>query len=179
MQERMLRIQLEKHTDGSVVLRCTRSDGSCTWQKHVGRMALFYPFHDLTHFAVESVLEFESGFFGLIARGWDIADTSGKGARGALPREAVLVEHIVGLLDRERIGGAPALTASEFNQMLRDVMSAQDTDAVLVLTEDELNAVRAARSELYDRVAALQPEDSMELIFDVVADRASSMAGAR
>jgi hypothetical protein len=45
---------------------------------------------------LETELGFGRGFFGLIAEGWEIEDTTGKGARGPLPDEAKLVEHIVG-----------------------------------------------------------------------------------
>lgn len=70
-----LRIEFERQSDGAVVLCCTREDGTVTWQKHVGKTALFFPFHDLTHYAVESTFAFTEGFYGLIAGGWDIADT--------------------------------------------------------------------------------------------------------
>ena len=68
----MLRIQFEKQRDGAVVFRCTRDDGTVTWQKHVGKTAHFFPFHDLSHYVVESTFGFTEGFYGLIAAGWDI-----------------------------------------------------------------------------------------------------------
>jgi len=60
----MLRIQFEKQRDGAVVFRCVRGDGTSTWQKHAGKAAIFFPFHDLTHYAVESTLRFRQGFYG-------------------------------------------------------------------------------------------------------------------
>ena len=83
-----MRVQITKKADGSGVLRCVRDDGSVTWQKQTDRHAAYFALHDLTHFAVETTLGFRRGFFGLIAEGWDIEDTSGKGARGSLPPEA-------------------------------------------------------------------------------------------
>jgi hypothetical protein len=76
-----LAIQIEKRADGRATLRCTRGDGSVTWQVQRARHAAFFPLHDLTHYAVETVLGFRRGFFGLIADGWDIDDTTGKGRR--------------------------------------------------------------------------------------------------
>lgn len=64
------------------MLRCVRADGSATWQKQESRHAAFFALHDLTHFAVESTLGFQRGFFGLIAQGWEIEETTGKQARG-------------------------------------------------------------------------------------------------
>ncbi len=109
----MLIVQIAKRADGAGVLRCTRADGSVTWQKQT-RHALHFALHDLTHFAVESTLGLRRGFFGLIAEGWEIEDTTGKGARGPLPQEALEVEHIVGFFDTER-GSGVFLTAEDYN----------------------------------------------------------------
>ncbi len=113
----MLLIQITKRKDGGGVLRCVRADGSATWQKQKSRHAAFFALHDLTHFAVESTLGFRRGFFGLIAEGWEIEETTGKHARGPLPSEAREVELIVGKLDGERACGA-IWTAEDFNQHL-------------------------------------------------------------
>lgn len=162
----MLRIRFERQDDGSVVFRCTRADGTSTWQKHTAKSAMFFPFHDLTHFAVESTFGFSKGFYGLISEGWDIADTSGKGARGKLPREAVLVEHMVGLFDTERVGGAQPLTAHEFSAILADLASSDRIESPPSVAETQLQAVRARISELYDALAALQPGNALELAFE-------------
>jgi hypothetical protein len=169
----MLRIEFDRQSDGSVVFRCTRGDGTTTWQKHAGKTAAFFPFHDLTHYAVETAFAFRDGFYGLIDAGWDIGDTGGKGARGALPREAVLAEHVVGLFDTERVGGAPPLTADEFNKILSDLAASRGLGLPPVVTDAQLAAVRSTISELYDRLATLQPGHSMELSFEAAGERAS------
>src|SRR6202049_3530197 len=112
---RWLLIQITKRSDGGGVLRCVRADGWATWEKQESRHAAFFALHDLTHFAVESTLGFRRGFYGLIAEGWDVEDTTGKGARGPLPEEAVEVEGIVGLFDAERACGA-IWTEDEFSE---------------------------------------------------------------
>jgi hypothetical protein len=48
---------------------------------------------------VESILGFRRGFFGLVAEGWTIEETTGKTARGPIPNDAKEVEYIVGSLD--------------------------------------------------------------------------------
>lgn len=169
----MLRIEFERQKDGSVVFRCTRGDRTCTWQKHSGKTAGFFPFHDLTHYAVETAFGFREGFYGLLDAGWDISDTGGKGARGALPREAVLAEHMVGLFDTERVGGAPPLTADEFNKILSDLAASRRLGFPPVVTDAHLAAVRSAIHELYDRLAALQPGNTMELYFDPAGAKTS------
>lgn len=146
-----LRVELGRRADGSVVLRCTRADGSVTWQKQELPNARFFPLHDLAHYAVETVLGFRRGFFGLIADGWDITDTGGKGPRGPLPRESVLVEHIVGLLDHERRGATPRLSAAELLEQLRERAVASDFPLPGSLDDARLDAVRARIAELHAR----------------------------
>jgi hypothetical protein len=160
-----LRVQFAKRADGSVVLRCTRADGSVTWQRHDGRQALFFPFHDLTHFAVESTLGFRQGFYGLVADGWEIADTGGKGARGRLPDETVLVEHIVGLLDRERVGGAMPMSAREVNAQLGRLAEDGRVAHPPTLTDAQIDEVRRRVDALHDEWAAVAPGGTLELCF--------------
>src|SRR5256885_13197761 len=105
-------IQLKKGRDGPATLVCVRNDGSRTW----GREHPFFPLHDLTHYAVECVLGFEHAFFGLIAAGWAIDDFAKPRAASRLPAQAIVAEHIVGVLDRERGGLPQPLSADQFNE---------------------------------------------------------------
>ena len=146
----MLRIEISKRADGVGVLRCIRQDGSVTWQKQPKHGAHF-ALHDLTHYAVETALGYRRGFFGLIAEGWEVEDTTGKGARGPLPPEAVEVERIVGLFDSER-GSGMLWTAEEFNEF-----------APRPLTEAEILEVRALRGKLFKQWAAIEPGQELEL----------------
>lgn len=140
----MLRIEITKGADGTGLLRCTRQDGSVTWQKQ-DRHAAHFALHDLTHFAVETVLRYRRGFFGLIAEGWDLEDTGGKGKRGPLPAEATEVEKIVGLFDSERACGQ-LWSAEEFNSF-----------APRVLSQTEIQNIRTARGNLFQRWSAVPP----------------------
>jgi hypothetical protein len=161
-----LRIQLTRRADGSTVLRCTRADGSVTWQRQDARHAAFFAFHDLRHFAVETVLGVRHAFYGLIADGWDIADTTGKGTRGPLPAEALVVEQLVGLLDRERAGGAAPMSAADVGAQLAAVAGPQRMDGWRAPTDAELAAVRARAESLHEAWAALGPDGTLELAFD-------------
>src|SRR5437773_9860909 len=71
-------IQIKKGRDGPATLACLRSDGTRTW----GKEHPFFPVHDITHYAVESVLAFDQAFFGLIATGWSIDDFEKPGQVG-------------------------------------------------------------------------------------------------
>jgi hypothetical protein len=159
----VLIVQITKRADGAGVLRCTRADGSVTWQKQT-RHAAHFALHDLTHFAVESTLGFQRGFFGLISEGWEIEDTTGKGARGPLPNEAVEVEHIVGFFDTER-GGGVLLTAEDFNHYAAMQSSSFGRPAPRRLTGDDIARIRACRGELFSRWFAIEPGSALELRF--------------
>jgi hypothetical protein len=157
-------LQFTKQMDGGALLRCVRADGSKTWQKQRGDRAAFFPLHDLTHFAVETELGFAHGFYGLIATGWDIEDTTGKGTRGPLPHEAVEVEYIVGALGAERAGGGIS-TAEEFNQLAATFASARGMPSPRALTDEELARVRARIDEFFLKWRALPPDATLELVF--------------
>ena len=160
----MLLIRLTKKQDGGGVLRCVRADGSATWQAQKNRHAGFFALHDLTHFAVESALGYRRGFYGLIAEGWDVEDTTGKGVRGPLPEEAGEVEHLVGLFDRERSGGV-IWTAEEFNEFAWGQASSPHPEPRR-LTEADLSRVRALRGKLFSEWSALAPGGTIELSFE-------------
>lgn len=159
-----LRIRFSKRPDGSAILHCTRRDGTTTWQRQAARRAAFFVFHDLRHFALETTLGLRLGFFGLIADGWDISDTEGKGPLGPLPSEALFAEQMVGLLDRERLGGAAPLTAAEIRDLLARLPGPVIESAHGSLTDERLQAVRRLTEELHLRWAAT--ESDMELEFD-------------
>lgn len=134
------------------MLRCTREDGSVTWQKQA-KHAAHFALHDLTHFAVETGLGYRQGFFGLIAAGWDVDDTGGKGTRGAVPAEAIEVERVVGVFDMERASGV-LMTAKEFNEY-----------GPRALSDEEIQKVRSLRGQLFQRWRAVAPGETLELTF--------------
>lgn len=147
------------------MLRCRRADGSTTWQRQDGRRAAFFPLHDLTHYAVETELGFRDGFYGLVAAGWEIADTGGgKGARGPLPAETLAVEHLVGMLDTER-PSRTEWTAADVNRQAALFAGAGGRPAPRAVTDADLARVRARVRELFGRWAALAVGDTLELAF--------------
>lgn len=152
LNETVLQIEINKRSDGSGVLRCTRQDGSVTWQKQP-KQGAYFALHDLTHFAVESVLGYRQGFFGLIAAGWEIEDTTGKGSRGLLPAETIEVEKIVGLFQTEQ-ASATVWTAEEFSAV-----------SPRPLTDAEIRQVRAVRATLFGKWFATATGDRLELEF--------------
>ena len=117
-------IQLKKGRDGPATLACVRADGTRTW----GKEHPFFPVHDLTHCAVESVLGFDQAFFGLIAKGWDIDDFA-----------------------KPRASRAAPLSVAEFNETVFASLPPVQRDAFQPLTDAQVSRVRELRSTLETR----------------------------
>lgn len=159
-----LAIRFKKNADGTSALSCTRADGSATWQRQQSASANFFPKHDLTHFAVETVLGVPDGFYGLISRGWNMEDFGTPWLRGALPERAAIVELIVGMLDLER-ASATTYPAVEYREKVREWCSARGIAGEITLDDEKLDAIRKLRGELFARLDATSPGDSLQLGF--------------
>jgi hypothetical protein len=162
-----LTIRMKKHADGTATLTCVRADGSRTWQHQRGAQGAFFPLHDLTHYAVETELGLDSGFYGLVAAGWELGDFGSGGPRGPVPDEALAAESIVGMLDTERAlraQGLPALSAEEITAQIAAHRAAQGrAGGAPALTEEELARIRARRAELFECWEVLPDGDALEL----------------
>jgi hypothetical protein len=159
-------IRIKKHADGSAALSCTRADGTVTWQRQAGAQAMFFPRHDLTHFAVETVLEHALGFYGLVASGWDLTDFGAPWPRGRIPANADPSELIVGFLDTERASGT-RWSADDFNDKAAAYYREHDLAAQPpVLTDDELARIRQRRAELFAQWDAVPAGGTLELAFE-------------
>jgi hypothetical protein len=157
-----VRIHLKKGSDGLSTLACIRADGSRTW----GREHPFLPLHDLTHCAVESVLDFDQAFFGLIAAGWDIDDFAKPGAAARMPLQALVAEHIVGVLDRERALPTP-MTAAAVSDAVAASLPMSDRARFQPITDPQLARIRAFRHALEARWLGLPPGATLEIEFPV------------
>lgn len=166
---RRLHIRIKKNADGSAALTCTREDGSVTWQRQHGAQAQFFPRHDLTHYAVETVLEHRRGFFGLVAEGWDLTDFGAPWPRGRIPSDTDPSELIVGFLDTERASGE-RWTVADFNDKAAVYYRDHCPENVPpILTDDDLACIRQRRAELFVQWESVSPGDALELVFDVAA----------
>jgi hypothetical protein len=162
---RRIVVRIKKGADGRTSLSCERADGTTTWQRQQGAQASFFPRHDLTHYAVETVLGHRKGFYGLVAAGWDLSDFGTPWPRGELPKDANLTEITVGFFDQERASGRMG-AADEINDQLAEFAEANGLPAPERLTEDDLSRVRQKRGELFAQWDAVRPGDTLELAFD-------------
>jgi len=159
-------IRIKKGADGRTSLSCTRADGTTTWQRLEGSQARFFPRHDLTHYAVETVLEIRNGFYGLVAAGWDLSDFGSPWPRGRIPSEANLSEIIVGFFDLERQSGEHG-TARELNKQVAEFCTQNDLSKPAEYDEDDLARVRQRRAEVFALWDAVEPGGALELPFEL------------
>ena len=159
----ILLIRIKKNPDGSAVLSATRPDGSTTWQRQTAEQAAFFVRHDLTHYAVETVLHHRKGFYGLIADGWTFDDFSASRVRDRFPADIDPSELIVGFFDAQREG--PPWTAKEFNTHAARVYADLDAPNPPVLTEYQLQDIRSSLDELLKQWESLTPGTTLDLPF--------------
>ena len=159
-------IRIKKSADGRTALSCTRADGTTTWQRQEGGQARFFPRHDLTHYAVETTLGIDTGFYALVAAGWDLSDFGTPWPRGRIPAEANLAERIVGFLDRERASGERR-TVADLNKDLADSCGENSLPAPREITEEDLSNIRRKRAEVFAQWDAVAPGAALELPFDL------------
>ncbi|MEP6492513.1 MAG: hypothetical protein ABJF01_07540 [bacterium] len=167
-----LLVRIKKKTDGDAALSCIRADGTTTWQRQEGQLGRFFPLHDLTHYAVESVLMLRQAFFGLLAEGWDISDFGTPESRGKIPDDAGFAEMVVGCFDLERMTGMLG-TADEYNE--RIATHSRDNGlppTPFRLSDEQIARIRHLRSELFAKWTSLPPGDTLELTFERGAESA-------
>jgi len=158
-----LTIRIKKGKDGPHSLVCTRSDGSMTMQH---QRQEFFPLHDLIHYAVESVLAYRRGFFGLVAEGWDLSDFGTPWPRGPLPRDMDPAELIVGMLGLE-LTTREAAPAEDVNARVAHWYTENAPDQPLPerVDDGQLMRVRELIARLHGQWRRLGPGDGIELRF--------------
>jgi hypothetical protein len=90
MQMRLTKNSQKKHT-----IEYRRDDGSRTWMHADG----FFVRHDLSHFAVEKILGFRTGFMGMLNAGMQVQDFEDREKRSKIPLtpEAIHAENMANL----------------------------------------------------------------------------------
>lgn len=156
-----LRIRFKKQNDGTHVFSCLRADGSATWQ----RDSNISPLHDLTHYAVETVLGHRQGFYGLVADGWDLGDFGSPWPRGRLPVDSDPSELIVGFFDLERATGSP-MSADDFEHAKATYFAQHGVaNRPWRLSEQVLHEIRDQCALLFERWRQISAGESLELEF--------------
>jgi hypothetical protein len=148
-------IELKKKSDGATILTFVRADGSRT-SSPIGDARGFGPVHDLSHYAVESVLGLARGFIGLCAEGWTVQDFE-KDAKASIPAEAGVAEVVAAEVSRM--------------EMVSQWLSLDDFNWTVAASGFKMNAldygaIRRAITRLRADWNALAPGATMSLRFE-------------
>ena len=162
-----LLIRIKKKSDGAAALSCLRADGTVTWQRQDGAQGRFFPVHDLTHYAVETVLQHRRGFFGLVADGWDLTDFGAPWPKGRLTEVGIdPSELLVGFFDTERAAGVE-WSAADFNDKAALYFKQHGHPGnPPKLTDAQLHRIREVLGNLVARWRAVPAGETLELPFE-------------
>ena len=138
-------------------ITCTRSDGTSTWQE----AEPFHILHDLTHYAVETTLGTQQGFYGLLQQGLDITDFEKKQkiTPQTLPREAIRTEILVTLFLTEINDHQPL---ADFNQTFAETIRPYGID-IIPLDQNLLTTIRMMRDNLIKKWKNLSSGSTLAL----------------
>lgn len=154
----MLTLTFTKHDSQSGAIQATRSDGSSTY----ANQHTFMIIHDLYHYAVETVLKLEGGFYGFLEAGIDITTFEGpRDQRPPMEREGIMIEHLVNLLTTELNSGRQ----DDFLKQLQMILDKDELAFPESLTEETLEEIRQRAAELTRQWQTLHDKGKMVLEF--------------
>ncbi len=161
-----LKIQFKKELGKPTILRCIREDGSETFTK-------LYPnqeIHDIAHYAVEQQLGYQHAFYGLLARGFDIADFDlprDQRPESLLPKnlvpQALITEHLVNLL---QIWYAQPHGNLNIEKNLHLILKEKDLIYPNSLTTERILGIKQELLGYMKQWEQLPNKQTMELVFD-------------
>ncbi|MEO5583293.1 MAG: hypothetical protein ABIR66_11415 [Saprospiraceae bacterium] len=157
-----------KFTKGDLTTRskliCTRNDGSFT-------SSMMHPgveLHDIIHYAVETILEFKLGFYGILDQGYQIEEFEIPRHRrplalipSNLPIESIQAEFLVNQLMMETLQGPIA----DFMAVFIKALEANKIPFPDRLNETTLSEIRKLIETIKNQWATIEEGKSMELIF--------------
>lgn len=157
-----LHIVFMKQIQKQNTLKIIRSDGSVSWTPiHPGLLD-----HDIAHYAVEQILQFNQAFYGLVGAGYEITDfelpkdQKPVGLR-QLPIQALQTEHLVNLLQVEHHNmGEPMDILAALEPIFQEAGLPPMVDL-----ENHLEEIRYRYHQLSRQWIALSPGSSLELAF--------------
>jgi hypothetical protein len=155
-----MEIRFSKKKEGLHIISCKRKDGTETWM----HSSSFFITHDLCHYAVETLLDMRTAFFGMLASGTDINDFElPKEQRGfLLSKEALQAEHLVNLLTIEYNQGR----VDDFlHQLIQGSRGEVEYYFIQRLQNGKLDVIRNYFASLMLQWNLMEQEKTMTLLF--------------
>ncbi len=155
-------LQITKNTGKPHIIKYIRDDQTETWMQSDG----FFVRHDLSHYAIESILNFRTAFNGMLNKGMDIKDFENKDNRMALAvtSEAFYAENMANLFLIEIAQGE----FPDFNAVQQQsLLSFASHIPVITLAEEKINAIRTYLRQLLQQWEALPAGNLLVLSFSL------------
>ena len=155
-------MQLTKNTGKPHIIKYVRDNGTETWMYSDD----FFIQHDLSHFAIESVMAYRTAFNGMLNRGMDIKDFEDreKRAKITVTDEACYAENMSNLFLTEILQGE----FEDFNAVQKESFKAINTQyQSITLSNEKIKAIRNYLRQLLDQWNEMPFGETMELTFDI------------
>ncbi|MES2329188.1 MAG: hypothetical protein V4539_06255 [Bacteroidota bacterium] len=157
-----MQMLITKNTGKPHIIKYIRDNGTETWMYSDD----FFVRHDLSHYAIESVMEYRTAFNGMLNNGMDIKDFEDreKRARITVTDEACHAENMSNLFLTEILQGE----FEDFNAVQLQSFIAMNTQCQpIALSEEKITAIRNYLGQLLDQWNEMPAGETMELIFNV------------
>lgn len=152
---------LTKNTNASHVIRYVRDDATSAWM----HASDYFIRHDLSHYALETILGYKTAFNGLLNGGMDPADFNDREKRLAmkLTAEAWYAENMANLFLMELAQGE----FPDFNEVQQATFRSFNLeDPLITLEVAQIDAIRKFLRKLLQQWDALAEGETMTLIFE-------------
>lgn len=155
-------ISIKKNTGHRHTISYTRNDGSSTWMQGDD----FLVQHDLTHYTIETILNYKTAFNGMLNDGMDLKDFEDKEKRDRMniTAEAVYAENFANLFLMEIAQG----NFDDFNAVQQSsfISFAKQYDTI-TLTHEKIEEIRARLRQLLQQWKSLPDGETLTLTFNV------------
>jgi len=153
-------LRVTKHQGKPHIILYKRDDGTETWM-HADD---YFVRHDLSHYAIEKMLNYKTAFMGMLNQGMNIRDFENREKRGRIrvTDEAWYAENMANLFMIEIAQGRFA----DFNRTAQDAFGEMNLDiAPPSLNQNVISDIRDYLEKLIARWEALSPEEQITLEF--------------
>lgn len=122
-------------------------------------------YHDLCHYAVETILPLKNAFFGMVAGGIDISefDLPLEKRNVEISVEAIFAEHLVNLFVTDHTQGR----IDNLTGLMEDIYRGQGGSTILpLLTDEKIEMIRAKVNELSAQWKSVPEKQALRLNFE-------------
>jgi hypothetical protein len=155
-------IRIKKNNGGLHNLSYTRNDGTSTWMRADDYLVQ----HDITHYAVETILQYRTAFNGMLNDGMDVKDFEDKEKRDRMniTAEAVYAENLANLFFTETVQG----NFEPFNDVQQSAfISFGNQYEPVTLAQEQIQKIRTYLRQLLKQWHELSFGETFELTFNL------------